>query len=189
MSRFFITPLPLIGLKRIERQRIGDHRGFLSRIFCESDLKECGWNQPIAQINHAYTEKKGAVRGLHYQRPPHAEMKLVSCLQGEVWDVAVDLRKNSPTFLQYHAELLSAENSVALLIPEGFAHGFQTLSDDVQLLYCHSASYEPSAEAGINIMEPRLAINWPLPISEYSQRDKEFPLLNQQYSGDLFNEM
>jgi dTDP-4-dehydrorhamnose 3,5-epimerase len=183
MSRFTITKLPLLGLKRIERQRIGDQRGSLSRIFCEAELKKCGWNQPIAQINHTHTVTKGTVRGLHYQHPPHAEMKLVSCLQGVIWDVAVDLRVDSPTFLQWHAERLSAENGRALLIPEGFAHGFQTLSDDVQLLYCHSANYEPKAEAGINILEPRLAINWPLPVSEYSQRDQAFSLLDEQYPG------
>jgi dTDP-4-dehydrorhamnose 3,5-epimerase len=146
-------------------------------------LEICGWHQPIAQINHTYTEKKGTVRGLHYQRPPHAEMKLVSCLQGVVWDIAVDLRAHSPTFLQWHAEQLSAENGYALLIPEGFAHGFQTLSDDVQLLYCHSTAYQVDAEAGINIAEPRLSIDWPLPVSEYSARDQAFSLLDEKYSG------
>lgn len=183
MSRFSISDLSLGGLKRIERQRIGDQRGFLSRLFCAAELAECGWHQPIAQINHTYTAKKGTVRGLHYQRPPYAEMKLVSCLQGDVWDVAVDLRADSPTFLKWHAERLSAENGCSLLIPEGFAHGFQTLSADVQLLYCHSATYEPKAEAGINIAEPLLAIDWPLPISECSQRDQTFSLLDEQYLG------
>jgi len=183
MSRLIVDDLPLEGLKLIERQFIGDQRGFLSRLFCAAELDKCGWNESILQINQTYTAKKGTVRGLHYQKPPYAEIKLVSCLQGEIWDVAVDIRADSPTFLQWHAETLSAENGRALLIPKGFAHGFQTLTDDVQLVYCHSESYEPSAEAGINISEPRLAIDWPLPISEYSKRDQLFTLLEEQYKG------
>lgn len=183
MNRFIISDLSIAGLKKIERQRIGDQRGFFSRIFCSEALKECGWQQPIAQINHSFTAKKGTVRGLHYQQAPHTEMKLVSCLQGEVWDVAVDLRANSPTFLKWHAERLSEENGCALLIPEGFAHGFQTLTEDVQLLYCHSVAYQPNAEAGLNILDPRLAIDWPSSISESSQRDQAFPFLASTYSG------
>lgn len=183
MSLFAITDLSLAGLKRIDRQRLGDQRGFLSRLFCATELAKCGWHQPVVQINHTYTVKKGTVRGLHYQHPPYAEMKLISCLQGDIFDVVVDLRADSPTFLQWHGEQLSAENGRALLIPEGFAHGFQTLSDDVQLLYCHSAAYQPNAEAGVNVSEPRLAIDWPLPISECSPRDQAFPLLDKHYSG------
>ncbi len=183
MSRFAITDLPLNGLKRVERQRLGDSRGFLSRIFCAKELAQVGWHKPIAQINHTYTAKCGTVRGMHFQHPPHAEMKLVSCLHGEVWDVAVDLRRGSPTFMRWHAECLSADNGFALLIPEGFAHGFQTLSDDVELLYCHSVAYVPDAEAGLNPMDQRLAIHWPLPITERSARDSHHPMLNEQFSG------
>ena len=128
MNRFRIQSTPLSGLQVITRQMLGDHRGFLSRLFCADELAQAGWTKPIAQINHTYTAKKGTVRGMHFQHPPHAEMKLVSCIRGEVWDVAVDLRANSPTFLHWHAEVLSADNHKALLIPEGFAHGFQTLS-------------------------------------------------------------
>lgn len=183
MSRFTITSLPLDGLKCLQRQRLGDQRGFFSRLFCATELALCGWHKPIAQINHSHTASKGVVRGLHYQHQPFNEMKLVSCLQGEVWDIAVDVRSNSPTFLQWHAEYLSAENGKALLIPEGFAHGFQTLTDDVQLLYAHSEMYAPEAETGINILEPLLAISWPLPITESSIRDQGFPMLDTQYSG------
>jgi dTDP-4-dehydrorhamnose 3,5-epimerase len=173
----------LDGLKRIERQRLGDSRGFLSRIFCAKELAQAGWNKPIEQINHTYTAKRGTVRGMHFQRPPHAEMKLVSCLRGEVLDVAVDLRRGSPTFLQWHAEHLSAVNGFALLIPEGFAHGFQTLTDDAELLYCHSAAYVPEAEAGLNPTDQKLAIHWPLAITELSARDSQHPMLNEQFSG------
>ena len=183
MSRFVITDLALSGLKRIERQRLGDDRGFLSRIFCAEDLARAGWHQPIAQINHTYTSKRGTVRGMHFQESPHAEMKLMNCLRGEVWDVAVDLRRGSPTFLQWYAEHLSADNGFALLIPEGFAHGFQALSDDVELLYCHSAAYVPKAEAGLNAKDQRLNISWPLAIAELSTRDAKHPMLDVSFQG------
>jgi dTDP-4-dehydrorhamnose 3,5-epimerase len=183
MSRFTATDLPLAGLKRVERQCIGDSRGFLSRLFCAEELAAAGWCKPIAQINHTFTAKCGTVRGMHYQRPPHAEMKLVSCIQGEVWDVAVDLRAGSPTFLHWHAEILSADNHRALLIPEGFAHGFQTLGDNAMLLYCHSAAHSPDAEAALNAQDPRLAITWPCPITEISSRDASHPLINMQSEG------
>lgn len=183
MSRFAVTDLPLTGLKLVERQRLGDSRGFLSRLFCAEELAAVDWRKPIAQINHTYTAKRGTVRGMHFQRQPHAEMKLVSCICGEVWDVAVDVRADSPTFLHWHAERLSADNGRALLIPEGFAHGFQALTDDVELLYCHSAAYNSSAEADLNPQDARLAINWPLPITELSARDAGHPLIENGFEG------
>lgn len=183
MSRFIVTDLPLTGLKRVERQRIGDSRGFLSRLFCAEELAAAGWSKPIAQINHTYTSKRGTVRGMHFQRPPQAEMKLVSCIRGEVWDVAVDVRTDSPTYLHWHAERLSADNSRALLIPEGFAHGFQALTDDVELLYCHSSAYSASAEAGLNPQDERLAIVWPLPIAELSARDAAHQPIETGFAG------
>ena len=183
MSRITIADLSLAGLKRVTRQRLGDARGFLSRLFCAEELALAGWQKPIVQINHTYTAKRGTVRGMHYQNPPHAEMKLVSCIRGEVFDVAVDLRAASPTFLQWHAETLSADNGRALLIPEGFAHGFQTLSDDCEMLYLHTAAYAPHAEAGLRADDPRLGVAWPLPIAELSARDREHPLLTPQFKG------
>ena len=135
MNRLICTDLPMSGLALIERQRLGDSRGFLSRLFCAEELNKTGWKKPIAQINHTLTSQCGTVRGMHFQHPPYAEMKLVTCIRGQVWDVVVDLREDSPTFLHWHAEILSRENNRALLIPEGFAHGFQTLVDDVELLY------------------------------------------------------
>ncbi|OFE11750.1 dTDP-4-dehydrorhamnose 3,5-epimerase [Pseudohongiella acticola] len=183
MSRFDIKNLPLDGLKLIERQQMGDSRGFLSRIFCTNELSAAGWSAPVVQINHTHTARRGTVRGMHYQIPPHAEIKLVSCLQGEIWDVAVDLRTDSPTYLQWHAEILSAENRRALLIPEGFAHGFQTLSDNVSLLYCHSAAYHPDAEAGLSAQDPRLAIHWPQDITELSARDAGHNLIDPTFDG------
>jgi dTDP-4-dehydrorhamnose 3,5-epimerase len=147
VNRFDIAALPLAGLKRVTRLPIGDTRGSLTRIFCAKELSHGGWTRPVEQINHTVTVRAGTVRGLHFQLPSHAEMKLVSCIRGEVWDVAVDIRAGSPTFLRWHAERLSAENRQAMLIPEGFAHGFQTLTADVEMLYCHSAAHEPGAEA------------------------------------------
>jgi dTDP-4-dehydrorhamnose 3,5-epimerase len=186
MSRFAITDLPLAGLKLVERQRLGDSRGFLSRLFCAEELAAAGWRKPIAQINQTYTGMRGTVRGMHWQHPPHAEMKLVSCIRGEVWDVAVDVRAGSPTFLQWHAQCLSAAYGLALLIPEGFAHGFQTLTADVELLYCHSAAYNARAEVGLNPQDARLAINWPLPITELSARDADHALIESGFKGVSF---
>jgi dTDP-4-dehydrorhamnose 3,5-epimerase len=178
-----IADLSLAGLKRVTRHRLGDARGFLSRLFCAEELAVAGWQKPIVQINHTYTAKRGMVRGMHYQTPPHAEMKLVSCIRGEVFDVAVDLRAKSPTFLQWHAENLSADNGRALLIPEGFAHGFQALTDDCEMLYLHTAEYVPDAEAGLRAGDSRLGISWPLSITELSARDRGHPLLTPQFKG------
>ena len=183
MNRLTITDLPLVGLKLIERQRVGDSRGFLSRLFCADELATAGWQKSIAQVSHSYTANSGTVRGMHYQRPPNAEMKLVACIQGEVWDVAVDLRVDSPTFLQWHGEILSGGNNRALLIPEGFAHGLQALTDDVAMLYCHSDFYSPGVEVGLNPQDTRLAIQWPLPVTELSTRDARHPMITNKYEG------
>ncbi len=183
MNRFSVRDTPLLGLKIVNRTRIGDERGFLSRCFCKSELLGAGWRKPVAQANMTRTQLRGAVRGLHYQRPPHAEMKLVTCIRGVVWDVALDLRKESPTFLHWHAEELSEENGLALLIPEGFAHGFQTLCEGVEMLYFHSASHQPEAEAGLSPIDPRLGIRWPEEITLLSDRDQSHPLLSETFSG------
>lgn len=183
MSRFEIHDLPLQGLKRVIRRCHADPRGFIARIFCDTELLEAGWRTPIRQINHTRTVRSGAIRGMHYQSPPCCEMKLVSCLRGEVWDVAVDVRAGSSTFLCWHAERLSADNLHALLIPEGFAHGFQALTDDVELLYCHSAAYAPASEAALNPFDPRLGIAWPLPVTDVSERDQKRPMLTEEFEG------
>jgi dTDP-4-dehydrorhamnose 3,5-epimerase len=183
VKRLQLEDTPIAGLKRVRRSRIGDSRGFLARIFCADELLEAGWDGPVAQVNHTRTAQRGSVRGLHFQHPPQAEKKLVHCLRGEVWDVAVDLRRGSPTFLRWHGERLSAENGVALLIPEGFAHGLQALADDVDMLYCHSAAYTASGEGGVHPREPRLAIDWPLPIAALSDRDDSHAWLGAGFEG------
>ena len=183
MSRFTITDTPIAGLKIVERQQLGDSRGCFSRLFCAEELAAAGWKKPIVQINHTLTQKQGTIRGMHYQCSPHLEMKMVNCIRGEVWDVAVDVRTNSPTFLQWYAERLSAVNGRALLIPEGFAHGFQALTDDAELLYCHSAAYAAEVEAGLNPRDARLAIAWPLAITELSPRDAGQMLIATSFEG------
>lgn len=183
MGRLNITALPLPGLCLVERQRIGDSRGFLARLFCATELARVGWTGPIAQINHTHTRRRGTVRGLHFQYAPHTEAKLVCCLRGEVWDVAVDLRRGSPSFLSWHAQLLSADNGHAMLIPPGFAHGFQTMAENSELLYVHSASHAPGSEGNVNALDPRLAIHWPLPIAERSLRDQDQPPLATNFEG------
>ncbi len=188
MNRFKITNLPLTGLKLIQRHRLGDARGFLSRLFCPEELTAASWTNPIAQINHSLTVQCGTIRGLHYQNEPHADMKLVSCIRGEIWDIAIDLRSNSPTFLHSYAQTLSADNCYAMLIPKGFAHGYQTLTDDCELIYLHSASYIPEAEAGLRFNDPLLSISWPIPVTEVSSRDLGHPLMSKKFKGFAFEE-
>jgi len=183
VKRLTVVDLPLTGLKRVDRVGIGDARGFLSRLFCADILRSAGWTKSVTQVNYTFTQRRGAVRGMHLQRAPHMEMKLVSCLRGAVWDVAVDVRKGSPTFLKWHAETISADNMRAMLIPEGFAHGFQALTDDCELLYLHTAPYAAEAEYGLNPVDPALAIAWPQPIAEMSDRDRNHPLMAAEFEG------
>ncbi len=183
MNRLEIQSTPLAGLHRVVSRKLGDQRGHLARLFCREELHAAGWHHAVAQVNVTYTRQRGTVRGLHFQRPPHAEVKLVRCLRGEVWDVAVDLRQGSPTFLQWHAERLSGDNLTALLIPEGFAHGFQTLTDEVEMLYLHSAAHAPQSEDGLHVSDPRLALPWPLPIELLSDRDRAFGFLPPHFEG------
>ena len=181
--RFEIFDTPLHGLKLLERKPIGDGRGYLERLFCAEELQALIPGKGIAQINHTLTAKRGVVRGMHFRHPPQTEAKFVSCLRGEVFDVAVDLRRASPTFLCWHGENLCADSHKTLLIPEGFAHGFQTLTDDCEMLYFHTAIYQPEAEGGINAQDPLLAIRWPTAISELSPRDTSHPMLTRDFSG------
>lgn len=183
MSRFDFQDTPLEGLTLIQRKKIEDNRGFFSRFFCAEEFITLGLDKTIAQINHTLTKQIGAVRGLHFQMPPFAEIKIVSCLKGKIFDVAIDLRRGSKTFLQWHGEILSAENSCSLFIPEGFAHGFQALTEDCELIYLHSAPYNQPSEGALNVNDPRLSIRWPLPISELSDRDSAHPFLEADFEG------
>jgi len=180
MADLTMQPTPLDGLYSVERLRKGDSRGFFSRFFDATTFAEAGWTGPVVQMNHTLTATMGTIRGMHFQRPPHAERKFVSCLRGRVFDVAVDMRCGSPTFGHWHGAVLSADNSLSLLIPEGFAHGFQTLEPDCELIYLHSAAYAPTAEGGVDALDPALAIAWPLPVAARSDRDISLPRLDQQ---------
>jgi dTDP-4-dehydrorhamnose 3,5-epimerase len=182
-ARFDILDMPIQGLRLLQRKPIGDDRGYLERMFCAEELQSLIPGKSIVQINHTLTVKRGAVRGMHFQQPPYAETKFVSCLRGEVFDVAVDLRRGSPTFLLWHAEILSAENHKTLVIPEGFAHGFQTLTVDCEMLYFHTAAYRADAERGLSARDPRLGIQWPLPIAEQSARDSAHPFVSEDFAG------
>lgn len=183
MSRFTVAATPIDGLVCVLRQKQEDARGFFSRFFCADELAGAGFSRPICQINHTLTRRRGSVRGMHFQHRPHDEDKLVSCLRGEVFDVAVDLRAGSKTFLQWHAERLSADNMRSLLIPRGFAHGFQALSDDAELIYLHTAAYAPAAEGGLNPRDARLSIAWPLPFTDISERDAGHARLDADFGG------
>jgi len=182
-KHFDFTETPLDGLYVIRRQKIGDSRGFLSRFFCADEFRSIGLTKQVVQINHTLTKKKGSVRGMHYQNPPYTEIKIVSCIKGEILDVAVDIRSGSSTFLQWHSEVLSADNQASLYIPEGFAHGFQALSDDCELIYLHTEFYEKSSEGALNARDPVLLIDWSLPISEISDRDRSHPEINNNFKG------
>lgn len=183
MGQFSITHLPLAGLMRVVRTRHGDNRGYFERMFCVDELAAVGWKGNAVQVNHSMTAQQGTVRGMHFQYPPHTEQKLVSCVRGAVWDVAVDIRRDSPTFLQWHAETLTADGGEALFIPCGFAHGFQTLARDTEMIYCHSAAFEADFEGGINPVDPQLKIAWPQPISALSDRDRSSAFFTPDFIG------
>ena len=182
-SRFEIFDIPLRGLKLIERKPIGDDRGYLERLFCAEEMQPLTSGKCIAQINHTLTARCGTIRGLHFQYPPFSEIKIVSCLQGQVFDVAVDLREGSSTFLQWHGEILTNENHKTMVIPEGFAHGFQAMQDNCEMLYFHTSPYQPNYEGALNAKDPRLDIRWPYDITEWSERDASHPLLTTDYVG------
>lgn len=183
MSEMQLQALPLTGLFSVRHRRHADARGQFSRLFCESTLSAFGRAFHIRQVNHSVTAERGSVRGLHYQTAAAPEAKFITCLRGAVWDVVVDLNPESATFLQWHGERLEAGDGRSLLIPAGFAHGFQTLTDDAELLYLHSADYAPEHEAGLSINDPRLGIDWPLPVKNLSPRDASHPLLDSSFAG------
>jgi len=174
-ARFAITQTAIVGVRVIERTRMGDARGFLERLFDADELAASGWTWPIIQINHTRTTTRGTLRGLHYQRPPVAEAKIVTCVRGAVLDVVLDLRGGSPTRGRVHAEDLSEANRRALMIPPGCAHGFQALTDGVELIYLHSAAYAPAHEGGVDPLDPALGIVWPIANPTFSDRDCGHP--------------
>ncbi len=178
-----INDTPLKKVHVVDASPIADARGSFARWFCARELEPLLELREITQINHSKTLKVGSIRGMHMQKSPHAEMKFIRCIKGKVWDVALDVRAGSPTFLQWHAQELSAGNNRMMVIPEGCAHGFQVLEPDSELLYLHTAYYEPSSEFGINYADPKINIKWPLPVGDLSDRDASYPLLTADFRG------
>ena len=178
MVKFDFSATPLSGLYVVNRYLIEDERGFFSRFFCAKEFLRIGFDHSICQMNHTKTGLKGTVRGFHYQNAPYAEIKIVSCVKGRVLDVAIDIRLNSPTFLQCYSVELSENNNKSLYIPAGFAHGFQTLEDDCELLYMHSEFYNSDSEGALNILDSAISMEWPLNISQISKRDANHPMIN-----------
>ena len=170
------APPPLGGAYVIELERIEDERGFFARSFCQEEFRKQGLEPAIAQCNVSWNRRRGMLRGLHYQAAPHEEAKVVRCTHGAIWDVIVDLREGSPTRLRWHAQELSADNRLAFYVPEGFAHGFQTLADDSEVLYQMSESYHPDLSRGIRWDDPTIGILWPLADPILSERDRSYPL-------------
>ena len=183
MSQFEIIQTPLAELFVLKRTVSDDSRGFFERLFCQDTLSNLLNKESIRQINHTVTKKMGTVRGLHYQNHPYSEIKIVSCTKGRVFDVVVDIRKDSPTFLKHYAIELSGDNFLSLLIPKGFAHGFQTLEDDCEMIYFHTVDYNPDAESGLNACDPNLSIPWPKEILERSDKDERYPALEHDFEG------
>ncbi len=172
--RIIATPIP--GVSVVEITQVRDGRGSLYRAFCDDELRKVFKHRTIRQVNVSHTAMVGTIRGLHYQMHPFEEMKFVRCLRGRVWDVALDLRPSSKTFRQWHAEELSPDNALMMIIPEGCAHGFQVLDEGSELLYLHTAPYEPQSEAGVRFDDPVIGIAWPLPVTDISERDKSHSL-------------
>lgn len=178
-----ILDTPMAGVKRVVLNPYSDSRGTFTRWFCEQELMSALDGRHIAQANHSHTEQIGTVRGLHYQVPPHSEMKLVRCIRGKVYDVVVDLRRNSDTFLRWHSFELSDQSPEMLVIPEGFAHGFQVLEAGSELLYLHTAVYAPDSESGLRFDDPVLGINWPMPPEGVSDRDRSHSFITKSFAG------
>jgi dTDP-4-dehydrorhamnose 3,5-epimerase len=180
-------PINLEGAYLIEPKIFKDERGMFHRFFSEDEFHEIYHKKKWVQINHSYTAKSATIRGMHYQLPPFTEIKMIKCIAGKIFDVIVDVRQNSKTFLQWAGVELSSENKRSLYIPEGFAHGFQTLTDNCELIYFHTAAYQAGHEAAMKFNDPAVNISWPLPVGLVSERDQQHPLVSKEFSGIKLN--
>lgn len=183
MSRFNFTKTHIEGVFIIEPKPIYDKRGYFERYFCAKDFEEINLFKPIVQINHSKSIEKNTIRGIHYQKFPFCETKIVRCIKGAIFDIAVDLRENSPTFLQYVSIELSEYNNQYLVIPEGCGHGFQTLTNDVEMLYLVTNFFNSEADNSFNPLDPKINIKWPLSIGVMSEKDKNAPFVNEDFKG------
>ncbi|HEV7781809.1 MAG TPA: dTDP-4-dehydrorhamnose 3,5-epimerase [Chitinophagaceae bacterium] len=179
------NPLNLNGAFTIDVQPFQDSRGFFTRTFCEKEFASEGLVQHFVQANHSGTHGKGVIRGMHFQHSPHCEVKLVKCVQGGIFDVIVDVRKGSPTFLQWFGAELTAENKRMMYVPAGFAHGFQSLTEYSEITYMVSAFYNKESEGGVKYDDPNVNIEWPLPVSLVSDKDMKIPLIDSTFEGVL----
>jgi len=177
------TETPLAGSYIVDLTPFLDDRGWFARTYCQEEFAQIGHDKEWVQLNHSVTYKKGSIRGMHFQLPPFSEIKMLRCIAGSVYDVIIDIRSGSPTFLKWFGTELSASNKKMLYIPAGFAHGFQALADNCELLYHHSSVYTPAAEGGIRYDDRRVNIDWKEPVTEISERDKNHPLLNESFTG------
>jgi dTDP-4-dehydrorhamnose 3,5-epimerase len=177
------TETVLKGSYIISLNPFSDDRGWFARTYCKKEFEAIGNSKEWVQMNHSFTKEKGTVRGMHFQHPPFGETKMVRCVSGAVLDVIVDIRKDSPTFLQHIVAELSALNREMIYIPEGFAHGFQTLAENTELIYHHSEYYQPGVEGGLKYNDPILNIEWPLPVLNVSERDNNHSLLDGNFKG------
>jgi dTDP-4-dehydrorhamnose 3,5-epimerase len=168
----------LAGAYIIDVQRIEDSRGFFARAFCQNEFKTHGLKPIIAQANIAFNQKKGTLRGMHFQYPPAAETKLVRCTRGAILDIIVDLRPESPTYLEHIAVELSEDNQRSLYVPERFRHGYQALRDNTETSYQVGEFYTPGSEGGLRYDDERLGLSWPLPVAVISEKDENWKLLN-----------
>jgi dTDP-4-dehydrorhamnose 3,5-epimerase len=178
----FITT-NLAGSFTVQPALYKDDRGWFTRVYCKNEFSQIASHKEWVQINHSFSANMGTVRGMHYQMPPYSEIKLVRCIAGSVYDVIIDLRKDSPTFLQWFGAELSAANKTMMYIPEGFAHGFQSLSNNVELIYHHSQFYTPGSERGVMYNDITVGIKWPLPITDISERDKIHPPIDSTFKA------
>jgi dTDP-4-dehydrorhamnose 3,5-epimerase len=176
-SGLTLRALPIPGAFAVSARRIEDERGWFTRSWSTADLAAHGLTSAMAQSSVSYNRRAGTLRGLHYQLPPSAEAKLVTCIRGRIWDVMVDMRPDSPAFRTWYAEELDADGTTALYLPEGLAHGFLTLTDDATILYQISADHDPARSRGIRWDDPSLAIAWPSPLVVMSERDRHLPHL------------
>lgn len=177
------TETKLKGAFIIAPDLIEDERGLFARTFCRHEFADHGLNPTLVQCNISFNKKKGTLRGMHYQVQPHAEVKLVRCTAGAICDVIIDLRPEASTFKQWFSTELSAANRQMLYIPEGFAHGFQTLTDAAEILYHHSEFYSPNYAGGLRFDDPDLNISWPLDVSVISPKDQSYPLIDHHFKG------
>jgi dTDP-4-dehydrorhamnose 3,5-epimerase len=173
----------LKGAYTAELEPSVDERGTFYRVFCKMEYIRIGHEKEIVQINHSLTRQRGTIRGMHYQVPPASETKIIRCIRGTAYDVIVDIRAGSPTFLRWHGVEISKNNMQVVYIPEGFAHGFQALEDNTELLYQHTAFYNPTYEQGLRFNDPQLSIKWPLDVSSISERDSHHPFIDSNFQG------